>query len=279
MTVSESLRGSGLERLDAEILLCSILKFSREELLLAAGRELSPEAAAQCGDFFKRRKSGEPVAYITGERAFFGHSFFVQPGVLIPRPESEHLVEEALQFLALYSKEQVLVADFGCGSGCIGLSILQHCPDARLTAVDKSDVACAVTLQNAQRLGLLEKARVVHSDVAELASEAFDVIVANPPYIAFSDTRVEAEVRTFEPADALFAGETGLECLLKWKNRASALLRPGGFLAMEFGEGQGAEVEKIFSDDLAYENVKIGKDLSGRDRYVTALRARESELG
>ncbi len=275
---ANTLKAVGIEstQLDAEIILAHILSTTREDLLIRSKEDLPEDTAERFKSFVERRSQGEPVAYIIEKRAFFGAEFKVRKGVLIPRPETEFLVEEALQWLARQSAEEFYVADLGCGSGCIGLSILQNSLNSKLIAVDKSHAACELTTENAELLGLSERVQVIPLDLSvgrmNLA-QPMDIVVANPPYISPDDNNVDKHVRQFEPHEALFSGKSGYEHIETWKNTAAEILRPGGILIMEFGFTQGPKTKQIFESDPAFESVRIGKDLSGNDRYVFSIRS------
>ncbi len=277
---TNTLMASGFEsaRLDVEVILSHMLETSREGLLIHSNKDLSPDIEFKLQNLIQRRLRGEPVAYITGTKSFFGLDFLVSPGVLVPRPETEHLVEEALQWLALHEQEQLRICDMGTGSGCIGLSILKNTLASKLIAIDISDAALVNTLANAQRLSLGAQVELLKldlntaSDLKTHVSEPVDLVVANPPYIAHNDIHIQKSVRDHEPLEALYAGQTGYECIAQWKNAARQILKPGGLLIMEFGFLQGFNTHEIFKSDLAYESVRIGKDLSGNNRYIVATR-------
>lgn len=276
---TQILKERGIEnpRLDVEVLLANILNCSREHLLLKANDEFVPEQTKILEQLVSKRAEGEPVAYLVGKKSFFGKDLLVRPGVLIPRPESEHLVEEALQWMA-QSTPPFKICDLGCGSGCIGLSILTNSVDSELLAVDKSPIACEVTRDNTKILGLTSRAEIRQMDLDshELPGSNFDLVVANPPYVSVGDPHLQSEVIRYEPHEALFASREGLDFILKWKDVSSKILRPGGLLLMEFGATQGRQVLSYFTSDPAFEQVRIGKDLSGHDRYVVAIRSAQS---
>jgi len=262
--------------LDIELLLCHVLHMTREQLILERDRELSTDEQNEFRKLLSRRAQGEPVAYLIGKKEVFGAEFIVKPGVLIPRPESEHLVEEALQWITLQAASPITICDFGSGSGCIGLSILLNSINTKLLAIDKSEIACEIIGKNVLKHGLGARCDVLLHELGEHSASALplnvDIVVANPPYISSDDSALDPNVRKYEPHEALFAGEKGLEFILKWKNLAREILRTGGILIMEFGYSQGRDVKDIFENDLGFEKIKIGKDLSGHDRYVIAHR-------
>ncbi len=259
-------------RLDADLLIGFVLGKTREELIVANAETVSTVQEGKILELAKRRSNGEPVAYLVGMKSFFGLDFNVRPGVLVPRPETEHIVEEALQWLASKNQDSFTICDLGCGSGCIGIAVLHNSLNSTLTAADKSPIACEVTKENAEKFGLSDRVTVMNIPVEELNLPKVDLVLANPPYIAPSDKDLEPNVRKFEPAEALFSGPTGFEHIQNWKNVAAGLLLPGGLLIMEFGFKQGDRTKSIFESDPAYDFVRIGKDLSGNDRYIVATR-------
>jgi release factor glutamine methyltransferase len=249
--------------LEAQILLQDVLGVSLTELLMGADQEISQEKHEQILAFSKRRVTGEPLAYILGYKDFYKYRFVVNSSVLIPRPETELIVEEALKLGAFES-----IADLGCGSGCIGLSLLKENPVATLWSCDISEKAVAVAKQNAQELGLLSRWEVEVSDVTSVQkSQCFDLIVSNPPYIDHQDPRLEAAVKKFEPQQALFAAQSGLQFYQQWVPWSFLALKSSGWLLMEVGDGQASKVEKIFVENR-FINIKICRDLSGIERVV-----------
>ena len=270
-------KGFESPRLHAELLLAHSLKLERIQLYLKFEQILKEEELSAARELVRRHVQGEPVAYILGERGFFGHIFKVGPGVLIPRPETEHLVEEAIEWMKKNSLEKYAVVDLGCGSGCIGLSILKANPHAVLVAVDISKVALRYAKENAEALGVLERCRFLLADaedaepvMAKLKEEGFDkihLLLSNPPYISENDTEVQKSVKDFEPGEALFAKEEGLEKLRKWSERYLPFLSEPSLMLMEMGYQQGSEMKKHF-DDLKLKSVTIKKDLSGHDRII-----------
>jgi len=195
--------------------------------------------------------------------------------VLIPRPETELVVEEALR-RAPNSKR---VADLGCGSGCIGPSLLCEWPSAQLWAIDQSKVAIRVTTENAHRLGVSERAHLVLSSVEAITiREKFDLVGANPPYLAEDDPRVEEGVRKFEPASALFSGLAGLAAIEQWSAWAFQQLRPGGVWIFEFGAGQVGDAEAIIAE-LGFARVQVRQDLAGIERVISAVKSGELHHG
>ena len=219
------------------------------------------------------RIRGVPLAYLTGKKGFYKSEFHVRPGVLIPRPETEHVLEIALARVRAQNLTVRNLADLGCGSGCLGLSLLQELTAAHLWAIDRSAVACAVTTQNAGALNLLPNVTVIHEDVAAWQPKTeFELIVANPPYIADHDPAVQRSVHDFEPHEALYSGADGLEAIRQWSTWGLCHLVCGGVLVCEIGAGHKRVVQEIIGQ-LGFEAVNFAQDLSGRDRVISAIKA------
>jgi release factor glutamine methyltransferase len=264
--------------LDAELLISSGLGLKRIDLYLKFEQPLKEDELQKLREMVKRRSQGEPVAYILGEKDFFGESFFVNSSVLIPRPETETLVETALDWLTKNPKEEIGILDLGCGSGCIGLSLLKKIPHARLLAVDISSEALSVAQKNAERLQVSDRAQWLcedafnHAQVKNKIQSFFnggiDLLVANPPYIASDDVEVENHVKTFEPHIALFSENAGLKHLQEWTKHYAPLLRAPGLMLMEMGYTQGPTLQKAVQELNFFSKVEITKDLSGKDRII-----------
>lgn len=273
-------------RRDAEELCSRLLELSRHDMLLAGARELTPEESTRLEGWIARRRAGEPVQYITGHAAFRGLDLHVTRAVLIPRPETEGLVEEVLGALrgeaARWTRPRVL--DLGTGSGCVALAIAQECPAADVWGVDLSEAALEVAATNAATLGLADRVRWVRGDWFEAlgseeaaaagAPERFEVIAANPPYIATGEWDVlPRDVREHEPAEALFSGPTGLEDLRELVDRGPEFLVPGGLLALELAEARAADVQAWFDGAAAWNASRVVDDLAGRPRVLLARRS------
>ncbi|TMQ71899.1 MAG: peptide chain release factor N(5)-glutamine methyltransferase [Candidatus Eisenbacteria bacterium] len=270
---------SDAPRADAEELLGRLLGLTRAELYLERARTLGAEERQRLEAWLERRLSGEPVQYITGRAAFRGLDLAVSPAVLIPRPETEGLVEAVLQVLrearARWTAPRVL--DLGTGSGAIALAIASECREAVVTATDASEDALALAGANAAACGLTPRVRFLAGDWFEALApdERFEVIVANPPYIAESerDTLPES-VRGFEPAEALFSGATGLEALREIADEAPRYLVADGLLALELAEMRANEVAGWLEGGRDWEAVTLRDDLAGRPRVLLARRQR-----
>lgn len=274
-------KGFPSARLDAELLLADALKVDRIRLYLDFDRPLAEAEVERCREVVRRRTQGEPVAYILGKKGFFGLSFDVSPAVLIPRPETEHLVEEALGWAKNSAKESLNVVDLGCGSGCIGISVLKNCPSARLLALDVSEEAVKLSEINAQKNDVSDRARFFCADansneIGEILKRAgvdqIDLLLANPPYIDPNDQRTEENVKRYEPSAALFAGEQGLADLKSWTQKWAPFMAENSLCVMEMGNTQGADMKEFFQQSGFFKEVSIGKDLAGHDRLIKGAR-------
>ena len=250
---------------DAALLLCRVLGKDRAWLWTHPDVPLTDEQRARYEALLARRFRHEPMQYILGEQEFYGLRFAVNPHVLIPRPETELLVEAALKRIP--PEQPARVVDVGTGSGAIAVALAHARPRAQLTAVDLSRPALHIAAANAHAHGV--DVRFVESDLlAAAAGERFDLVVSNPPYIANCEA-LEPQVRQYEPAEALFAGPTGLEVYERLIPQAAAVLAPEGWLLLEIGFGQS---EKITSLLKGWEAVSVEQDLQGIDRVLAARR-------
>lgn len=247
-------------RLEAQVLLCRTLNCSRAYLIAHDTDSLATGQTAAFDALLARRVAGEPVAYILGEREFFGLSFAVSPAVLIPRPETELLVELALDHRP--ENEPCRVLDLGTGSGAVAITIAKHRPLAEVVAVDQSAAALAVAQENAERLGAAN-VRFLQSDwYAALAGQTFDLIVSNPPYIADADPHLGQGDLRFEPATALASGADGLVAIRTIVQGAPAHLREGGWLLFEHGYDQAAACRELLAQ-AGFHEVGSAADLAG----------------
>lgn len=253
------------------------LRWMTEKLLQGENRNLTEDELQQIQLWQERRKQGEPLAYILEERGFYKDIFSVGPGVLIPRPETEFIVEAALQLFSKEGPEQF--AEFGFGSGCIGLSLLKEWPKAQLTAIEKSAEALPWAKKNIQELHLENRVDLQHKDVLSFNSgPKFSLVVSNPPYIAQGDENVEKDVHQHEPHAALYSGMTGLECLSSWSKKAYEVLADKGYLIFEFGSGQTTDVCRIIEAEK-FRLHKVIKDYAGHDRVIVAQKVLEHSNG
>jgi len=272
MTVGQALAW-GIERLgrerrrDVELLLRNASGWNRAFVLTHEDSVLSEESRqAFCG-MIERRTLDEPVQYILGKQELWGLEFAVSPAVLIPRPETEHLVEAVLERVS--KDELAYIADVGTGSGALAIALATELPRAKFLATDVSSEALEVARANAARLGALERIEFTECDLlpSQLRGE-LDVVVSNPPYVADTDRETLArEVREFEPAAALFAGADGLHVYRKLVPAAWQAIRPGGLLVLEIGLGQAARVRQLLE---GWDDVIVKPDLQGIARVVVA---------
>ena len=252
---------SDTPRLDAELLMAHALDIERDTLLLSKQEGPVPAGYAE---FIDRRKAGEPVAYITGKRAFWNIELEVGPGALVPRPDSETLIAAAIEhFAGTPGPKRIL--DLGTGPGTLLLAALDQWPKATGIGVDSSNEALAYAKRNAKRLGLSERAFFKRGDWAKGLSEQFDLVLINPPYVAEGED-LGPGVAEYEPAEALFAGEEGLAEYRRLAPEIGRLLAPGGLAAVEIGHGQAEAVEALLSEQgLA---PRLARDLAGRPRAM-----------
>jgi release factor glutamine methyltransferase len=275
-TVAETLRSaahalhshSESPRLDAELLLGKILGLSRSGLIARSGEIIAADRERAYASLIERRLQGAPVAYLTGMREFWSLPLRVTPAVLVPRPETELLVELALQLLPNHptpAADQVRVLDLGTGSGAIALAIATERPQARVTGVDISPEALKVAVQNSRDLGLAHIEWRVGSWFDALPGERFHMILANPPYIAAADPALDR--LTAEPAIALSVGPTGLEAFSAIAAQAPAHLHEGGWLIMEHGSEQAPDVARLL-ERHGFTNIRSHLDFSRRPRVT-----------
>lgn len=262
-------------RLTIELLLAHLLKKKRLQLYMEFERDLDEPTLEALRGMVKRRVAGEPLQYITGEVEFCGLKLMVDKRVLIPRPETELLVETVEGRLKAEGGERKAAAkivDMGTGSGAIAIALAKKFPDAEIIAVDASREALDVARGNATLHQVKKNIRFLESDLLQNIDSSFvvDVIVSNPPYIADGElAKLPKEVRDFEPVHALAAGEDGLKVIQRLVMDARRILSPSGFVALEVGAGQRAAVEEFFGQQ-GYEVVEVVKDLQGHERVIVA---------
>ncbi len=257
----------GSPRMNAEVLLMFTLGCDRAYLYAHPERELTPGESQRYEEALAQRAQGVPSQYITGHQEFWGMDFIVSPAVLIPRPETEHVIEAVLPLAKLVSVPRIV--DVGTGSGCIALALAKELPAADIHATDISEPALEIARANAARNRLESRVHFHRADLlAGLAPASFDVVVSNPPYVGESEEdEVQLEVRKFEPRNAVFAGPTGLEVIERLVLQAASVLKPGGWLIMEIS---GAIVDGVRRLLVAWKDVQINKDLQGIPRVVVA---------
>jgi release factor glutamine methyltransferase len=260
-------------RLAAEVLLAHVLACDRMHLYARHDRPVGPDRLAAYRALIRRAAAGEPVAYLVGRKEFYSLSLKVTPGVLIPRPETELLVDAALEFVRAGGGVGRLW-DVGTGSGCVAVAVATYAPDLEVLATDVSESALAVAAENVARHGLAGRVRLARADLLDLpdAGGPFDAIAANLPYIRDDQMSELPGVVQAEPDVALRAGPTGLEFIARLVADAPERLRPGGLLAMEIGLGQAEEVHDLLDRAGPYELVHFRKDAAGIERTVTARR-------
>lgn len=257
-------------RLDAEVLLCSILGCERISLVIDKDKILSDKELEMFNEFVNRRANNEPVSYITKVREFMSLEFDVADGILIPRPDTEILVEEIIK---RYKGKSVNILDLCTGSGAIAVSLAYYLSESNVVALDKYDVCVKTAENNAEKHGVADRVNVVLKDVLEEFDFdiSFDCIVSNPPYIKTEVlTTLPLDVKNFEPMYALDGGNDGLIFYRKITEYAKNTLKNGGILAFEIGYDQGEDVTKIIENTNCFENVSLIKDLAGLDRVIIA---------
>jgi release factor glutamine methyltransferase len=281
MTVAEaleqaagSLSTSGIAepRREAASLLALALDKDRAFLIAHPEYELNTVEQIRFEEYLNRRAAREPLQYIRGTQDFYRLEFDVAPGVLIPRPETEILVENAIGLLK--DETGPRLCEVGVGTGCISISVLHEVRQASATGLDISDAALELTRKNALKHGVSERLKLAQSDIfGALAHEKFDLIVSNPPYIPKAEyDLLQPEVRDFEPAAALTDGGTGLSIIEKMVLEAPKYLKPGGFLLMEIGFGQAEKVARMFASPI-WQSSEILPDLQSIPRIVKARAA------
>ena len=265
----------GSPRLNAEVLLMFTLGCDRAYLYAHPERELTADEAARYEQALAERARGVPSQYITGHQEFWGLDLVVTPAVLIPRPETEHVVETVLELASNAGRgrpapHKLRIVDVGTGSGCIALALAKELPSAEITGADISQEALEVARANAARLQLERRVRFVESDLLAAFPEhaELDLVVSNPPYVGEEQAEtVERQVREFEPRVAVFTGASGLEAYRRLVPQARARLKPGGWLVMEIGQGMAESVQALL---VGFAEVRVTRDLQGIPRVVAA---------
>ncbi len=275
---AERLAAKGVEnaRLDAEVLLCHVLDRDRAWLMAHYPDPLDGASRLSYEKDIDRRAKREPLQYITGTQEFWGIPFRVTRDVLIPRPETEMVVEESLTRTS--GEACPIIVDLCTGSGCIAVSLARELPKARIFATDRSGAALALARENAKANGVADRIRFFEGDLFDPLDELdiggrIDVITANPPYVRESERPgLQPEVRDFEPALALFAGPEGTEVADRILIAAPRYLRAGGLLVMEMGIGQAGALRNTATESGGYSAVKVLRDLAGIERVIVAER-------
>ncbi|SRR5579875_1080028 len=270
---------AGDARRDAELLLLHTLGISRAQLLANPDRALTDEQESCYEDAIRRRLRYEPVQYITGQQEFYGLAFRVTPAVLIPRPETEHLVEAVLEHFHAEAARPLRIADVGTGSGAIAVALAAHLAEAEIIATDSSFEALEVAKHNASAHDVAARIRFVQVDLLDIpvavlggttSDQFFDAVVSNPPYIPqMEEAELHPQVREYEPRAALFGGESGLDVYRRLVPLAMVALKPGGLLALELGHNQRAALDELLQ---GWGSVRFIEDLQGISRVVVARR-------
>jgi len=264
--------------MNAELLLRFVLNRDRAYLFAHPERELTGDEESRYEAVLAERSRGVPAQYITGHQEFWGMDLIVTPAVLIPRPETEHLVETVLKLQpsdlapqASQAEKQLRIADVGTGSGCIALALAKELPQAEIHATDISPAALEIARANAARHQLDHSIQFHQADLVEGLTAPFDVIVSNPPYVGESEAdEVQLEVRKFEPCTAVFAGAAGTEVIVRLIPQAHAVLRPGGWLVFEISGTIAGRVRALLT---GWEDARVIADLQSIPRVVQARKA------
>ena len=257
-------------QLDSEILLTNLIKRDKKYIILNPKESLNPEQLGKFKSLIERRKKGEPIAYLINKKEFWKDDFFVNKDVLIPRPDTELIIEQVLK---IYSKEtQLQVLDIGTGSGCILLSILKERPNFYGTGIDISKKSINVSKFNTKQLNLTNRVNFFHSSVANFPIGKYGLIVSNPPYIELLNFKyLEKDVVNFEPKLALSGGLDGFLKIRKVINKASTLIKKNGKFILEIGFNQKNKVKRILKEEGFYVNKAI-KDYGGNDRCIISTK-------
>lgn len=257
----------GSPRMNAEVLLMFVLGCDRAYLYAHPERELTPDESARYDEALTQRARGVPSQYITGHQEFWGMDFIVSPAALIPRPETEHVIETALPLARAIARPRMV--DVGTGSGCIAIVLASELPGAEVHATEISPAALEVARANAARHQLEQRIDFHHTDLLHgLEAAAFDFVVSNPPYVGESEEdQVQLEVRKFEPRSAVFAGPTGLEVLQRLVPQAERVLKPGGWLIAEISGTIAAGTQQLLR---GWKGVRIAEDLQQIPRVIAA---------
>jgi len=265
------LEKAGVEepRLDAKVLLTHALGMTGAQLFTHPRRQLSSTELTDYRQLIERRAQREPLAYIVGHKEFYGLDFFVDTRVLIPRPETELLVEKAIEI----SQRQSVIADVGTGSGAIAVSLAVHLPQALIYATDVSSAALEVAARNCRRHGVQDRVHLLQGRLLEPLPGPVDLIVANLPYVSEVEwAQLPPEIRCYEPREALYGGPDGLDHIRRLLAQARGYLKPGGSILLEIGATQGEAVVALTRRHFPTAEAEIIKDYAGLDRVVMVSR-------
>ena len=275
------LQASGIEqeRRTAGLLLCHAIGIDRTNLLTRSDEQIDEGRYQIYLGLLERRASGEPVQYLTGHQEFYGLDFFVTPDVLIPRPETEFLIEDVLKIVDQQKLNRPLIVDVGTGSGCIAITLAVNLPDARLVATDTSARALNIAQSNAAKHRVLDRIEFLEGDLLgpldnRGPNTSIDVIASNPPYVDEGmKGSLQREVRDWEPHEALFGGADGIEFYRRLLTDCPAYLKVGGYLVVEIGYGQFEAIYHMVADLPYLSVVEVTKDLHGIPRTLTVLKS------
>lgn len=263
--------------IDAGALLCNILKKDKAYIYAFGEQEISTEQSEVFFQNIEKRISGIPLQYLTGHQEFMSLDFLVSEDVLIPRQDTEILVEKAIELAKMKSNDQIRILDIGTGSGCIAISLAYYIPNSLIYALDVSGKALMVAKNNAEKNGVSSKIVFIESDIHNLDTkdtcfeDGFDIVVSNPPYIPTEEIKtLQIEVRGYEPMSALDGGEDGLDFYKSIVDLGKEILKPSGLLMFEVGYNQADDVERLMKEK--YTDIQKVKDLSGIDRVVFGKR-------
>ncbi|MEN8128210.1 MAG: peptide chain release factor N(5)-glutamine methyltransferase [Planctomycetota bacterium] len=275
--VSEYFADKGVDspRLSAELLLCDVLGLERIQLYTLYDRVVQPPQLAALRAMVKRAGEQEPIAYLVGRCEFYSLPLTITPDCLIPRPETEGLVEKAVHFLREREGTQH-VLDLCTGSGCIAAAIAKNVEDSKIVATDLSDAALKVAAENMEKLKLTERVKVLCGDLFDpiiegLDAARFDLIVSNPPYVSEAEyAALDKNVKEYEPANALLAGADGLDVYKRILENVDDFLKPDGVLMMEIGYAQGPAIRELLENSGVFKTITIEKDFANNDRIAIA---------
>jgi release factor glutamine methyltransferase len=279
--VTEYLTSKGIDspRLSAELLLSYVLELKRIELYTQFERNVTGQQLDRLHDLVERAGQHEPVAYLVGKTEFYSLEVDITPDCMIPRPETELLVERAIEFLRTRSGKQ-FVCDLCTGSGCIAVAIARNYPSAHIIATDISDAALSVAAKNIEKHQLEERIRLLCGDlfdplIPQIEVNKFDLIVCNPPYVSAAEFEMlDKNVKDYEPKTALFAGDDGLDIYRRIIERVEQFLKPDAALMLEVGYNQGQAVRQLLEQANRFSEITIEKDFHGNGRVVIAKKQR-----
>ncbi len=264
-------------RLSAELLLCYVLQTERIKLYTQFDKPVDKQHLDQLHELVKRAGQNEPLAYLLGRTEFYSLDLNITSDCMIPRPETELLVERAVEFLRTRTSRQ-FICDLCTGCGCIAVAIAHNCPKTRIIATDISDAALKIAAQNIEKYKLKDRIQLLCGDlfdpvVPQLDTEKFDLITCNPPYVSTAEFEaLEKTVKDHEPKLALFAGHDGLDIYRRIAEKADDFLKPDAALILEIGYSQGQAVRELLEQTGCFTDIKIEKDFHNNDRIVTAVK-------